>query len=69
MRPEQSWYQRGKVELTDQQKEDLDNGKFLRAGKDCICEQCGKTYQQHAWAEASRDLEIMILCDGTLIKL
>ncbi len=57
--------------------QDVPNGDdlpFHRAGGDCVCEACGKTYNRHLLA--SRPLSGMdglpflhVLCNGDLVKL
>ena len=43
------------------------NGDYVRAGGDCVCETCGRTYWRHPVLDPYSWLHV--LCDGLLVKL
>jgi hypothetical protein len=59
---------RGKmIEQTEEDKQIIIEGSWRRAAGLCICEICGKTYQEHPYLYQYAILNK--LCDGRLVKL
>lgn len=61
-----NWKKRNSVKV-ENIEERLDNDEMRRAGGECVCEMCGKTYLQHPVIEGYEWLNI--LCNKKIVKL
>lgn len=66
---------KGKLVHLDLTEEEIDR-KTIRAGHECICEECGKMYIDHPYIDNVMDGSgdrlqpfLHVICDGLIVKL